>query len=698
MRFPLKAAAVLVAVVVIVSSSLYWYTLDEDEGNGGNGGPLPPVASMEVPFVLTFEEPQYIPSGPTYPLPVDLETVARLDRIDDAITLTPEQMEFLRENGMVGVVGPQEPFVKFIDAYEWIEETKQLPTFITSDSMLDAYHLIFQKMLRDLEDQVLYEQLEFLCSRMMKLSDEQISDLAPDQRHLAEENVVFFAVGLRLMDPNADIPDYAVEDVERIVGLIEDATGETIPPGFGHEEDFTQYVPRGHYTSSERLTRYFQAMMWYGRLTFRGSDMDQTRRAVMASVALAGDKHASSAYLRMYSVVRFIVGAPDDLTPFEYGGVAEQVTGRESPSPSTLIEGNTMEEIITELGKLRRPKILSDIALPGDETWGMRLFGQALVYDSYIFQRGVFDAVPDRFMPSSLDVMAVLGSDEAWEREPFEDYHTSFEENLDDLRSEVALWDNEKWGDSLYNGWLHSLQSLHLDIPVADCPAFMGTEAWQAKQLNTQLASWTQLTHDTLLYRKQSYTYTLGMSTLTNYTYVEPVPELYSRLGDMVAATIEGLDALSLLTLDVEEKLTEFHGILACLERVSLAQLTGADIDQDDIEVCRKAYEITKWEVPDGQYPPREGEFFEAKTVVVSDVHTDPKSNTCLEEGVGPVRFIIVVVPSEHGLVACIGPVFCHYEFVRPLSEGRLTDEEWKTMLDDGSAPEPAPWAQDFIL
>ncbi len=699
MRPLIKGAAVVLAVALVVSSAFYWYGQQtHGPGDEVHNGPLPPVGAMEVPFVLEFEEPQYTPSGPTYLLPVDLEAVVSVDRMDNALSLTPEQLEFLRVNGMVGLSGPSERYLKFFDAYEWIEETVKLPTFITSDSMLDAYHLIFQKVLRDIEDQLLYEQLEFLCRRMVTLSDEQRETLDLDQRHLAEANVVFFAVGLRLLDPDAEVPAYAIEDMETILDLIDDASSWTVPPGFDHIEDFTQYVPRGHYTSSERLTRYFKAMMWYGRMNFRGSDQDQTARAVMASVALMGDEDASSAYLRIYSVVRFIVGAPDDLTPFEYAEVARRVTGEDAPTPASLLEGGTLGEVTEELGKLRKPRILSDIVFPWEETWGMRLFGQAFVYDSYIFQRGVYDVVPDRFMPSAIDVMAVLGSNEAWEREPFGDYDDSFEVNMEALRSEIGTWDDEEWGDSLYNGWLHSLQALHREVPAGDCPAFMGTEAWEAKQLNTQLASWTQLTHDTLLYRKQSYTYSYGIHGLTNFTYVEPVPELYSRLGDMVKATIAGLSALSLLTPEVEEKLGEFEDILECLERVSIAQLTGAEADQGDIDICRKAYEITKWEIPDDEYPPREGEFFEAKTVVVSDVHTDPNSGNCLQEGVGFVNFIIVVVPSEYGLVACVGPVFCHYEFERSLSDGRLNDEQWASMLEDGTAPEPAPWATDFIL
>jgi len=43
---------------------------------------------------------------------------------------------------------------------------------------------------------------------------------------------------------------------------------ETEWPLFRYAEDFSQYVPRGHYTRSETLKKYFVGMMWFGRMTF----------------------------------------------------------------------------------------------------------------------------------------------------------------------------------------------------------------------------------------------------------------------------------------------------------------------------------------------------------------------------------------------------------------------------------------------
>src|SRR5262249_19285337 len=59
-------------------------------------------------------------------------------------------------------------------------------------------------------------------------------------------------------------------------------------------------------------------------------------------------------------------------------------------------------------------------------------------------------------------------------------------------------------------------------------PEAMQTRAWEHKQLQTQLASWSELRHDTILYAKQSYTaypdceYPAG--------YVEPYPAFYAKV------------------------------------------------------------------------------------------------------------------------------------------------------------------------
>jgi hypothetical protein len=85
----------------------------------------------------------------------------------------------------------------------------------------------------------------------------------------------------------------------------------------------------------------------------------------------------------------------------------------------------------------------------------------------------------------------------------------------------------------------------------------------------------------------------------------------------------------------------------------------------------------------------------EAKTtLMVADVHTDANTMQCLEEGVGYVKAIIVAYPTSHGIYAGVGPMLSYYEFKQPVSN-RLTDEEWKEMVDSISPPE---WTSSFTI
>ena len=59
----------------------------------------------------------------------------------------------------------------------------------------------------------------------------------------------------------------------------------------------------------------------------------------------------------------------------------------------------------------------------------------------------------------------------------------------------------------------------------------MRTQAWQRKQLQTQLASWSELRHDTILYAKQSFT--MVPSCKYPSVYVEPYPEFYAKLASL---------------------------------------------------------------------------------------------------------------------------------------------------------------------
>ena len=56
-----------------------------------------------------------------------------------------------------------------------------------------------------------------------------------------------------------------------------------------------------------------------------------------------------------------------------------------------------------------------------------------------------------------------------------------------------------------------------------------------------------------------------------------------------------------------------------------------------------------------------------------------------------------VVVPNEDGdLYLTRGAMYSYYEFI--VSGGRLADEEWWSMLDDGTEPAMPSWTESFVV
>src|SRR5436190_7262677 len=80
--------------------------------------------------------------------------------------------------------------------------------------------------------------------------------------------------------------------------------------------DFSQFQVRGHYTTSQRLQRYFRAMMWCGLVDFRftGAANDNSLRELSGSVAMSLLMSRSGllwSWQQVDNVIQMFVGVPD---------------------------------------------------------------------------------------------------------------------------------------------------------------------------------------------------------------------------------------------------------------------------------------------------------------------------------------------------------------------------------------------------
>ena len=715
------------------------------------------------------------PNAPQYSLPLTGDIITNYGDVKSKLKLDENDLSLLRKNGFVVIKNPfNQKEENIVTPYETIKNY-DMPIFITTDSLLHIYHIQFDETLRQIEEREFYDNIWTISKSLQETSIEEYNSLDGDLKEASRRNAVFFSVALTLLSPKKDqicpykekwecgdnyfetedlkkysfsVPDFAKKDVEKELELIEKHEGFSDSPLFIYTEDYSQYIPRGHYTRSEKLKNYFRAMMWYGRMSMllKGTDQVppgkscpdippckalistydakiQTIEASLITYHLASDSDLLEKWDRIYNVTSFYVGFSDDLGPYEYlESLSSVFNGKFNPN---TLNDESVGKIKTKLAEYSSPKIYggtgdcnifppfspdqADQCL--DNTKGFRLMGQRFIPDSYMFSNLVgtytgeyigdgdvepFTLVysgagrPIRGFPRGLDVMHILGSDRAkyhldnMNDSKYKDYDTQ----VALLKKEFDSFSLEDWNRNLYWSWLYSLKSL-LNEYDTGYPTFMQTEAWHDKELTTSLASWTELRHDTILYAKQSYTAreTSAVPPMEEETvtgYVEPVPEFYNRLLALTRMTNKGLEKMNVLDDSSRYRLQNLERILERLITISEKELNGKNLTQDDYNFIKDFGD----ELNSTIYSVEENA---KKTTIVADVHTEGNTGKVLEEGVGYVDLIVVAYMMPNSKLALgVGPVMSYYEFKHPMDD-RLTDEKWRELLGS-NPPAPSEW------
>lgn len=702
--------------------------------------PPPPTSSAPAeaagsarPVFAVFEEPEVEAVAAVYHDPIAPD----LGNVVVPFVLSEAQLAQLAEDGFVVSPGVEK---EFFTVYEQARYAN-VPIFVTSDSLLHVYHLLFDKVLRTAETNYFISLLQELNRAMLAQTEAQYQTLqGTGWEDAARRSVAFIGVGSKLLDPDAAVPAYAQELVEAELALIEDAAGimpSPLFPGLEFGEDYTQYIPRGHYTRSDALRAYFKSMMWYGRMTFRLKTKDpevgraETRAALLLVHALrtaeVNGQPALDVWLDLYNPTVFFVGRSDDLTAFQYLEVIDDVYGS-GATVADIADDVRLDAFIEAANELPPPKILGIVIRASDDeeemTKGFRFMGQRFVPDAYIFRQLIYRNVgfegEARMLPKGLDIMAALGSERAYAilEEMGETEYQNYPEQMAKVQSWVSGLSTAEWTETLYNTWLYTLRPL-LQEPGDGYPQFMQSPTWLDKQLNTSLGSWAELKHDTILYAKQVYAEMgAGGSGAPQpklaLGYVEPVPHFYGRLAALTAMTREGLGSRNLLSEQDTNSLQRLQELSTAFQTMAEKELRGEPLTEEEQHLIRfYGGELEHLTMAAADTPEEDAAAIpvmdeEPQAAVIADVATAPDPDgdgvpnpVVLEEAVGRINELYAVVPmvEEDGSVylqVAKGGVFAYYEFPWP-AEDRLTDEKWRQMLDEGQAPPLPQWTGSFF-
>ena len=680
--------------------------------------------------------------------------------------LDTNELALFMTNGFV--VSERLGSASFGDAYYRLFNA-DLPVFVTADSVLHAWHRSYQAMLSEVEEKQMSPLLLGMITNMsaqLPAMWQQYGQGPLGESILDADYILTVARSLSVTQQVASALSNPVVDNQVASTLSAISTFSLVYnfPIFGsaRDIDFSQFIVRGHYADSATLSQYFEMMMWCSQIDLRvvtfapeqESDIRELGTALVMYYLLEGSGQFGN-WSNLEDISRTFVGVSDSMT---FGQLGDLLANANIRSPADVPSLATLTNLQTRLlsGELGVQSIQGDFLLSPYSPEQLKLprtftiCGQKFVMDSWALSQTVFDRVlwtPDygtnivfgkvyHRKPSCLDMaFSVLGNDqvvpnlvERMTNEngvPFRDGpHLPYQHNLLAVRRAIDGQAPSVWKDNIYNAWLGALRTLSAPTTGPEYPESMRTRAWAMKTLNTQLASWTQLRHDTLLYAKESYT----ASILCSYPagFVEPRPEFWHSMTELCGITADAISKLPsndprffAVRSNQLAFLTNFITQVTMLESISRAELAQQPLSVEQTDFLKNVIEIvaaySNYRQWNGWYPTLYYQTGFSPSIwevspcdqwdaSVTDVHTDPPDllfsgdpGAVIHEGIANVNLLLVAIDNGPDTMVYAGPVLSHYEFEMS-GITRLTDAQWRTNVLVGQRPPPPEWTKSYLV
>lgn len=675
--------------------------------------------------------------------------------------------------------------------------TQANSVYLSSDVFFNAYNNLFTELIKEMENTAFYPAMKDLTSTFYAAAQKKLSAATTDADKLTWTEVRnYFAVpyalfstaaqplsqadyygnGGQMKNPDQVQADYAAKDAtvdteQNVAAFVKNlkldndseqkvladihqiytASGKGVPQilakefdAYAKQEnvfftiDFTQYTPRGTYTSSSLRRQYFRGMKWFIDVPFFVKSPQLTTDAFAAVQLLAEHPAELTNYNKLEAAINFLVGRSDDLMPVDYMQALQSAKGAPDQN-AAIVKYLTQahDPLIKSLAAFYDSVGTQQSADVRLKTKGMRFFSGKFILDSYwtgqltqgdeALRPGYTQKLPP--YASSLEVMALLGSDYARSQIPHLDFYTpstsqAIDMAVNELTGQEKTLDRSFWMSNIYNGWLWTIKGLFSwqKDNFARLPQFMQSPLWDVKTLQTASAFWTELRHASILYAKQSFAELGGGPGACDARtipappkgYIEPQPLAYARLLYIADRTDQGLKEQGFENLKNLQPLQRFFDLLKEVQSYTQKELGNTQFanetitsekQTDDAGTTCTVYSIkgtSDWEelrsrIVDALLAaepiPTEGPILSAKdrrAALLADVHTGGDSinpTKILYEGEGVPQMIIVAVKDANGPRYTLGFTYSHYEFMKDYGGNRMTDEDWQQNFYTGTDP-----------
>jgi len=626
-----------------------------------------------------------------------------------------------------------------------------MPSFVTADVAIDVTHAYFEAVLRDVEtdhlDPLLREALRSLVGTAERL---RAGARSAEARRHATRAVAFWAIALRLLEepasgdppeiaeiappmgaeewpsagpgprppPPTPVPASVRTVVQRVVARAHAHAGEERLDPLLAPLDFSQMRPRGNYTRTGVLARYFRAMSWLGMASFpvEGESAD-VEAVTMLARCLLGDEVSARKLASIVGVTSFFAGGPDAASLAEAAARLRSLDPASATATAdTLLEPALLQRYGAALRELPAPRITA--AVEGGSRQ-IRVAGRRAFEDSVAMQRLIeplveaLRAAPDGAvavtMMGALGSAAVLGSGDASgliARATPETVRPALVGALDQARADMAALPAERFGQDAYHATLHALRAL-LERQPRSAPDLLRTDAWRTRALFSFAGGWAQLRHATILYGAQMGAECDAPEPEPPWGWVEPLPTVYERLSVMVRALSDRLTAAGvpmdreqmgeggLWVRPLAEKAQLLAGLLEFLRETSEIELRGEALDREH----RQRITLLGGEIEWLLISLANTELLSERDqdmAIVADVFTLRQAQQAVEVGIAHPDLVYALVPAPGGPVVARGAVMSYRETLHP-TQDRLTDEQWRALVAAGRAPDRPRWARPLF-
>ena len=655
-------------------------------------------------------------------LNISTDSVVYLDSIFIKYNLTDYEKQLIKKNGFMA--SERLSFDSYGDAVRDIF-FKDLPVFVSTDAILHSVHKSYDLILMQTEGEILIQKIKDILATLHGQISSMDAEYSNSPDMIASLRDFDFYIGMARKLLGVNVTMFYSSNTPRTDTVMQMITNLKLVKYsiFGekpHQIDFSQFKPRGHYAdqgnilSYPDLPKYFQAMIWLGRIEIYllpPSDGDTNRISTMRTSVLSALVHKAAKNSTAYNdiqafdnIIKLFVGESDNVSLFNLNDLL-QFAGITDPLQLT----DTLQLKAFQDSLLARPfafqKINSQVIM-ADETKpdsiipasAFMLLGQRFIIDSYITAQVVYDRIKfnnqfvRRMLPSTLDVLFGLGNDAAGQllKTELDNYHYST--NLADLRYLINGYDSTFWNSSLFNIWLNSIRQLNPPAQRNSLPPFMTTAAWWQEKMNTQLGSWSELRHDNVLYAKQSYTG--GTTCSFPYSYVEPFPDFYLSVKNFGLKLKDIITGLTFTNSVIKSQIIDYTNILSTscdtLSIIAQKELDHAPLSQSESHFLKDM--LSYWgdgcgtEIYYGWfyhlfYDPDNK--FKKKDFITVDIHTcayDEYGNyvgRVKHVGTGKINLgVFIIKNSDNVSTAYIGPLYSYHDYTTT-DLLRLTDAEW---------------------